>query len=241
MARIGIIGRGAIGTALAPLLEADGHDIRSMGRGDDLQQLIAWRPELVIEAAGQAALTQHGAYVLGNGIPLIAASVGALADDQLRATLLSAAQDGGTQLHVPAGAIAGIDALAALPGQVQVTYTGTKPSHAWPQGTPQGVFFEGTARQAAQQYPKNANVAATLALAANSQRDAAAGLDETMVKLVSDPIATGNSHEWVGSGGGSEVKVSVRNVPTAENPGSSALTIHSLHRTVRNLTSALSL
>ncbi|MEO0497517.1 MAG: aspartate dehydrogenase domain-containing protein [Pseudomonadota bacterium] len=199
-----------------------------------MQDILAWQPKLVVEAAGQTALVQHGACILDAGVPLIAASVGALADDSLHRALMAAAQRGETQLHIPAGAIAGIDALAAMPDPVQVTYTGTKPSHAWPDGTPEGTFFEGTAREAARQYPKNANVAATLALAVD-------GFDKTSVRLVSDPQAKGNSHAWIGSGGGSEISVSVRNVPTAHNPGSSALTIHSLHRTVRNLTLAIAL
>ncbi|MEM1364469.1 MAG: aspartate dehydrogenase domain-containing protein [Pseudomonadota bacterium] len=234
MARIAIIGRGAIGKALAPLLQEDSHEVMLMGRGDALAHVLEWQPHFAVEAAGQDALAEHGIAILKAGVPLIAASVGALADDELRTALRGAAEEGQTRLHLPAGAIAGIDALAALPGPVQITYTGTKPSHAWPKGTSQGVFFEGSARQAAQQYPKNANVAATLALAVD-------GLDTTRVKLVSDSSATGNSHEWTATGGGSQIEVAVRNAPTAQNPGSSALTVHSLHRTIRNLTGPVAL
>ncbi|MEO0635834.1 MAG: aspartate dehydrogenase [Pseudomonadota bacterium] len=233
MARVAIIGRGAIGTALAPLLEADGHTILPVGR-NALQQALDWKPDVAVEAAGHAALGEYGPAVLQRGIPLIAASVGALADDELHEALLAAARHGKTQLHLPSGAIAGIDALAALPGPVTVEYTGTKPTHAWPTGTQDGTFFEGSARDAARLYPKNANVAATLALASS-------GLDETRVRLIADPKATGNSHAWRASGGGSEIAVSVSNQPTPDNPGSSALTVHSLRRTVRNLTTVLSI
>ncbi|QBF33435.1 aspartate dehydrogenase [Thalassococcus sp. S3] len=238
---IGLIGRGAIATALIPLLRADGHDVLSLVRNEagedqvaDLDDLLAARPALVVEAAGQDALAQVGTEVLRAGIPLIAASVGALADDGLSARLRQAAKEGGTRLHLPAGAVGGIDALAALPGNTTLSYTGTKPPRAWPAGTPDGTFFQGSAREAATRYPKNANVAATLALAGP-------GLDATRVTLRSDARAEGNTHAWEAKGGGVVLSMTVTSLPTEGNAATSALTVHALHRTVRNLTSEIAL
>lgn len=237
---IGLIGRGAIAQALAPLLRADGHDVLSLvrsarGEGEvyELAGLLAADPQVIVEAAGQGALAEHGEAILRAGVPLVAASVGALADDALLSRLRTAAREGGTRLHLPPGAIAGIDAVAALP-EAALSYEGTKPPAAWPSGTPEGTFFEGTAREAATLYPKNANVAATLALAGP-------GLDAVRVRLTCDPAASANVHAWTASGAGTCMTVRVENEAAPGNAATSALTVHSLHRAVRNLTSEISI
>ena len=136
------------------------------------------RRQSLPNAPGTRAVAAYGADVLEAGSDLVVASVGALSDPALAGQLSDAARRGGSQLVVPSGAIGGIDILAAarLSALTSVRYTGTKPPMAW-SGTPaeeqvdlsalEGptVIFEGSARQAAQSYPKNANVAATLALA----------------------------------------------------------------------------
>jgi aspartate dehydrogenase len=166
--------------------------------------------------------------------------VGALADPGLEAALRSAAVAGGARLILPAGAIGGIDLLAALAaaGGLTVRYRGTKPPAAWA-GTPAAgildldaltearVFFTGTAREAAAAYPKNANVAATLALAG-------AGFEATAVELAADPAAPGNVHEVSVASPLASYSLRIENLPSAGNAKTSATTIYSVLREIRN-------
>ena len=102
--------------------------------------LLALKPTVVVECAGQDAVRQYGTAVLGGGADLMVISSGALADDSVRDALVAAAAAGGSRLSVPPGAIAGLDGLGALRmgGLDAVTYTSTKPPDAW-RGTPAGA------------------------------------------------------------------------------------------------------
>src|SRR5690606_15993483 len=154
--------------------------------------------DLVVECAGHRAIEDHVMPALAAGYPCVVTSVGALAAPGLPERLEAAARAGGSRLELLAGAMGAIDALAAarLGGLDEVIYTGSKPPVAW-KGTPAqqacdldgltdaAVVFEGNARDAARLYPRNANVAATLALAG-------VGFERAGVRLIADPRASGN-------------------------------------------------
>ena len=253
MLKVALVGLGAIGAGVLDLLgrEPGVQVIGVLVRESGLARARAGpllasrlpdlpRPDLLVECAGHAALAEHVLPALAQGIPCIAASVGALSDARLFAQLEAAARLGGTRLQLVAGAIGAIDALAAarLGGLQSVTYTGTKPARAWAGTAAENlldlaaltrptVFFEGTARQAALQYPKNANVAATLALAG-------LGLDATQVRLVADPTAAENTHQVQASGAFGHFSLTMCGKPLAANPKTSALTVYSVARAVLN-------
>lgn len=195
--------------------------------------------DLVVEAAGHAAVAQHVLPALQRGIPCILISVGALSQPGLPERLEAAARAGRTQLQLISGAIGAIDALAAarVGGLERVVYTGRKPPLAWTD-TPadenfdlahlsaETVIFEGSARDAARLYPKNANVAATVSLAGM-------GLDHTRVRLIADPQVRANTHHLEAEGAFGALELTLRNRALAANPKTSALTVYSAVRAVR--------
>jgi aspartate dehydrogenase len=211
----------------------------------DLPTLLALAPGGVVEAAGQPAVVAHGVQLLASGTPLLVLSVGALADAALHAQLDQTARASGARLVIPVGAIAGLDGLMALrqAGLLRVRYTSTKPPLAW-LGTPaqdrfdlaalrtRTVVFEGTARAAALGFPKNANLAAAVALAG-------LGLDATTVQLVADPAATGNSGQIDAEGTGSRLQVTVSGVASAANPKTSGIVAHSVLACLANQAAAI--
>jgi aspartate dehydrogenase len=185
----------------------------------------------LVDCAGHGALVEHGPAALRGGIHVLTVSLGALADDAFYQRLRTAATEGQARLTLVPGAIGGLDALrsAAASGGLQtVTYTGRKPPAGW-QGSPAAnvlgpldqvcvatVHFTGTARQAALDYPKNANVAAAVALAG-------IGWDRTRVQLIADPSVTRNVHEIHASGAFGEMHLSIAGRSLPDNPRSSAL------------------
>lgn len=210
---------------------------------DSIDEFLAARPGIVIECAGQAALKSHASRVLGAGLHCIAASTGAFADTGFVATLAQSktgtAGGPGARLWIPSGAIAGVDGLLAArtAGMDSVTYTSGKPPHAWDgtlaeprlQGaarTRRVEFFEGSARDAARDYPQNANVGATIALAS-------LGLDRTRVKLVSDPALAGPLGTIDASGAFGVFHFDILAYASPTNPKTSAITAHSIALALR--------
>lgn len=245
--RLALIGLGAINRAVAAgmagqaemvALTRSGAEAPGVMAISDLSALRVFAPDLVVEAAGHGAARAYLPDLLAAGIDVLMASVGVLADPETEAAF-RAAPAHGAQLTIPAGAIGGLDLLAALPKNSlrAVRYTGIKPPAAWAGSPAAGgrdlsaldgpvTLFEGTARQAALRFPRNANVAATLALAG-------AGFDKTEARLVADPDAAGNGHAYDVISDTAEMTFSVRARPS-DTPGTSATTAMSLLRAIRN-------
>jgi aspartate dehydrogenase len=248
MTGIALIGWGGIAQAVAGVFERHGRlpELAAVlvrpGRSaairtvETIEELLAARPRVVVETAGQPAVADYGPTVLAAGVDFMAVSVGALADAALQARLDAAARAGGARLILPAGAVGGIDALAAmaLAGLTRVVYRSRKPPAAW-RGSPAealvdldrlttpACFYRGSARDAARDYPKNANVAATVALAG-------LGFEATEVELIADPAAPGNCHEIAADGVSGTMRIDLTGVPSPSNPKTSMLTALSVAR-----------
>lgn len=217
----------------------------SVGTAAQVCHQVPQDARLLVECAGHGALAAHVLPALAAGIECAVVSSGALADSGLAARLADAALRGGTQLHLLAGAVGGLDAIAAARGAGldKVLYTGRKPPAAWRGSHAEQlldlgalraatVFLDSTAREAARLYPKNANVAAIVALAG-------LGLDATRVRLVADPEAVDNTHEIEVSGAFGEMRIVVNGKPLADNPKTSALTVLSVVRFLQNRVAAI--
>src|SRR5437762_3278718 len=145
--RVGLIGLGAIARGVLDLVQPS-EDIRIVGvlvahpnkqrAGPALricrrvEDLIDLHPEVVVEAAGHAALRCYAPLILRSGIDLLLVSVGALADPATERSIVSAARGGKSHAIVASGAIGALDALAAasVGGLSRVTHTTRKPAAA---------------------------------------------------------------------------------------------------------------
>lgn len=256
ISRVGIVGLGAIGKRVLDALQShhlpdaryaaiehsslassyiDKHKLDIFA---DVQGLLAWKPDLIVECAGHAAVVDSVPAFLEAGVDVVIASIGALADKALVAKLESAAKRGGARIILVSGAIGGLDAIrsARVAGLDRVVYTGRKPPQAWA-GTPAEeefdlaniqvptTIFKGNAAQASSRYPKNANVTAAVALSG-------VGFDATQVELVADPTVANNIHEVSAHGAFGDLFIRLVNNPLPDNVKTSWLAALSIEEAV---------
>jgi aspartate dehydrogenase len=145
--------------------------------------------------------------------------------------LLERARKKNIQVHIPSGAVCGLDGIRAAmeAGLHSVTLTTRKPPRGLA-GAPYlvennislddlnepMVIFEGTAIEAIKAFPQNVNVAGALSLMG-------IGPVETRVRLIADPRATANIHEIVAEGAFGRLQTVTENLPSPRNAKSSYL------------------
>lgn len=261
---IGLIGCGAIGSVLADyiskdkemdltcIFDADAKNSRGLSSKLKKKPRAVKSPgdmkacDLVIEAASQDAVREHALGALEHS-DLMIMSVGALSDSALFNSLRKRAKETGRHIHIPSGAIAGLDGIkAAGMGKIdKVTLTTRKPP-AGLEGAPYivdngislrsmkkpTVVFEGNAKQAAAAFPKNINVAVSLSLAG-------IGVEKTKVRIIADPFSVRNVHEIVAEGRFGKLTAKTENLPSPKNKKTSYLAalsaIATLDRIRRNV------
>jgi len=199
------------------------------------------KTDVYVEAASGAVAGTVAKWALQKGKIAIIASIGGLGDlDEYRAI----AEKTGGRLILPSGAIAGLDALKAIPPQsiASVTLMTTKPAKTLADAeyvrekgmdllklTEPTMIFSGTAREAAKAFPRSINVAAALA-------HATIGLDRTRVEMWAEPLGDRNRHTIRVESGHGMLIMDISNVPFERNPATSRLAAYSILATVRGLT-----
>lgn len=198
------------------------------------------RSDLIIEAASQEMAFPTVKRALQRNKKVLILSVGGLLKWKDLAPLLEKTKG---QLWIPSGALAGVDGLlAANQGKIyHVTLTTRKPL-AGLEGAPYierkrirlskikkpTLLFEGNAFEAIRAFPKNVNVAATLALAGLGPR-------KTKVRIFASPTYHRNRHEVEIDGDFGHIRTEVQNVPSATNPRTSELAVLSAVATLRKI------
>jgi aspartate dehydrogenase len=135
-----------------------------------------------------------------------------------------------SKVHVPSGAIGGLDAVssAALAGIDEVILTSRKNPRALERNNKEAeTVYEGSAEEAARRYPREMNVAATLALTVKPAK--------VTVQVISDPNVQRNTHEIQVKWKFGEMFLRFSNDPHPENPRTSALAAWSAIRLLQTL------
>jgi aspartate dehydrogenase len=239
--KVGIIGCGAIGTLIAEAVERKlvacdelilyDHNEKKVEKLKSslrfpvtvvasLDEMLRLKPKVVVEAASQQAVREYVSRILVEDIDLIVMSSGALLGLNVQSS----------KVHVPSGAIGGLDALssAALAGIDEVVLTSRKNPRALDLNNKEAkIVYEGTAEEAAQLYPREMNVAATLALTVKPAK--------VRVQVVSDPAVQRNTHEFQVKWRFGEMFLRFANDPHPENPRTSALAAWSAIRLLHSL------
>jgi aspartate dehydrogenase len=241
MKRVGVIGCGAIGSIIAEAFERRTLTCDELILFDyeleraeklksqlhfpsrvvlSLDEMLKLHPKVIVEAASQQAAREYVPRIVARGVNVIVMSTGAL----LGLNLVS------RRIHVPSGAIGGLDALAAaaLAGVDEVVLTTRKNPQALDmKNLAETVVYEGDAEEAARRFPLEMNVAATLALTVKPTR--------VKVRMVSDPLVHRNTHEIYVKWRFGEMFLRFANDPHPENPRTSALAAWSAISLLRKL------
>ncbi len=241
MKTVGLIGAGAVGTVLAEaianklvacdrLLVYDIDTAKSAKLKKSLrfpvtvaasfEELLQLKPRVIIEAASQQAAKDYVPQIVAAGIELIVMSTGALLDLDV---------DMG-KVHVPSGAIGGLDAVASavLAGVDEVVLTSRKNPRAFGMDNKEvKLVYEGSAEEASKRFPREMNVAATLALAVKPAK--------VKVQVLSDLAVQRNTHEIQVKWQFGEMFLRFANDPHPENPHTSALAAWSAIKLLQEL------
>ncbi|HKM92425.1 MAG TPA: aspartate dehydrogenase domain-containing protein [Prolixibacteraceae bacterium] len=164
---------------------------------DELDQLLALKPDYIVESASPSALRELAIPALKNGSSIVALSIGAFADANFYEQVQNTALQHNTRVHLVSGAIGGFDVLrtTSLMGSSTVSFETEKGPASLRDSSvydsalenEERVVFEGNAKEAIALFPTKVNVAVAASLAS-------VGPAEIKVKVTSKPRYVGDNH-----------------------------------------------
>ena len=200
---------------------------------ENFETFIAADMDIVVEAASISAVKVYAAAVLSGNKDLVIMSVGALADPAFREEIQNTAIKYGQKVHIPSGAIFGLDNLKI--GRISkfkklLLRTTKSPASLGIASDSRKMIFSGKANECIKAFPKNVNVSVAMSLAAGQDTD---------VELWVDPAVDRNVHELFVEGDFGETYVKVTNFPSPDNPATSYLAALSILSLLEDLNSPI--
>ena len=259
--RVAIAGLGAIGKSIAKSLAAGkvpgvvltavsakdhvkaASFVSSLAHPVKVLTMAKLEPEadLVIECAPAALLSEIVTPFLKAKKQVVVLSVGALL---FHPELIEAAKTQGGVIHVPTGALIGLDAMiAAAEGTIHTVRMVTRKPPNGLAGAPHLIennisieglteakkVFEGNARDAAKGFPANLTVVVALALAG-------VGPEKTLLEIWADPGVVRNTHTIVVDSDSAKFTMTMENIPS-ENPKTGRIVAQSVIALLRKMQS----
>ncbi len=253
--KVGIVGVGAIGSAVARALNngIDGFELSCVSdpnatdhfdtKCTNIEDLVH-ECDLIVECLPADVVPELAQVVYDAGKDIIFISSAALL---LYPEIIESLRSSQSKAYLPSGALCGLDGVRAMieMGITSSKIASTKPPMGF-SGAPHVIqnnidlsdiskktlLFEGNALDASKGFPANVNVAATLSLAG-------IGANKTRVEVWADPSATGNMHEITVKSEYSTLVSRIENMPDPANPKSSVLAAQSIVATLRNMSNSI--
>ena len=196
---------------------------------EDFDSFIASDIDIVVEAASVSAVKTYACQVLSHNKDMVIMSVGALSDTTFRDEIRELALKTGQKIHIPSGAIFGLDNLKI--GRISeitrlLLRTTKSPSSLGIVADSRRLIFSGKANECIKAFPKNVNVSVAMSLAAGHDTD---------VELWVDPSIDRNVHEIFIEGNFGETYIRVTNIPSPGHSATSYLAALSILSLLNNL------
>ncbi len=161
-----------------------------------LEELLALKPDYLVETASPAAMRELALPALKNGTSVVTLSIGALADQAFYQEVMDTARANGTRVYLCSGATGGFDVLrtASLMGNASAKFFNEKGPNAL-RGTAvydealqteQCTVFSGNATQAIALFPTKVNVSVAASLSS-------VGPEQMQMSMLSTPGFVGDT------------------------------------------------